>query len=293
MRVLPFVALVVAPAFALAQREASLVGSPAPEIQTRDFLQSDGRTAVADYKGEVLLVEKFATWCGPCVGMMPHLVKLKEEYGEQGFNVLSITNEPRDTVLKFFTQLNVTAINYTMGCGGGAEAYPAPGIPKAFLVDVEGKVVWEGHPAELTNKMIETELKKIVPSPERRAASAERGLAWAETLLGEKQVLRATGVLARIVKQHKGTPAATKAAARLTEIEKDPALAPELAAQKSLDKLVGGLELPAEKLKKKERESTAEKVAALAKKIQADAPGTAKLAQQWEHVLREDWDSGH
>jgi hypothetical protein len=48
---------------AAAQDEgASLVGKDAPEIQTREWINTDGRTAIADFKGEVLLLEQFATW---------------------------------------------------------------------------------------------------------------------------------------------------------------------------------------------------------------------------------------
>jgi thiol-disulfide isomerase/thioredoxin len=274
-----------------AAQEASLVGQAAPELTTKEFLGSDGRTRVADYKGQVLLVEKFATWCGPCIAQMPHLAKLAEEFGKDGFHVLSISDEPKDVVLQFLTQLNVTEITYTMGVGGGAAAYPAPGIPKAFLIDVDGKVVWEGHPGQLTNGMIEAEVKKVKLTPELRAAAAERALAYAEALLTEKEVLRAVAVLERAAKEHKGTPAAAKANARADEIEKDPALAAELDAQRALDKLVGGLDLPAEKLKPKDREAKADKLVALAKKLQADAPTTAQMAEQWARVLREDWGS--
>ncbi len=47
---------------AFAEDEKSLVGQDAPAIDTKEFLQSDGRTQVADFKGEVLFIECFATW---------------------------------------------------------------------------------------------------------------------------------------------------------------------------------------------------------------------------------------
>lgn len=273
--------------------DPSLIGKDAPALQTQDFLQSDGRTSVADYKGEVLFVERFATWCGPCVGQMPHLSKLTEEYGSKGFHAISITDEPRDTVLKFLTQLNVTPIAYTMGCGGGAEAYPASGIPKGFLIGVDGKVIWEGHPGDLSNKLIEEELKKVKVTDEMRAAAAEKSLQYAESLITAKQTLRGANVLERIAKDYKGSAAAAKATDRLATLEKDAAVSKELAAQRSLDKLVGGLDMPKEKLKSKERVAKAAQIASLAKKIKDEAPGTAALADQWVRVLKEDWTSPH
>src|SRR5262245_61441443 len=269
--------------------DPSLLGKDAPALQTRDFLQSDGRTAVADFKGEVLLVERFATWCGPCIGQMPHLSKLTEEYGKKGFHAISITDEPRETVLKFLTQLNVTPIAYTMGCGGGAEAYPASGIPKAFLVGVDGKVIWEGHPGELSDKLIEEELKKVKVTDEMRGAAADKTLAYAESLLSAKQTLRGVNVLERLAKEAKGTAAAKKAGERLSALQMDADLAKELSAQRQLDKIVGGLDMPKEKLKSKERVAKADQLADLAKKLKPDAPATAELAEQWVKVLKEDW----
>jgi hypothetical protein len=53
---------VVAASGVFAAEEKSIVGQDAPAIETKEFLQSDGRTQVADFKGEVLYIECFATW---------------------------------------------------------------------------------------------------------------------------------------------------------------------------------------------------------------------------------------
>ena len=47
---------------AAAQEGAALVGKDAPDIQTKEWINSDGRTAIADFKGEVVLIESWATW---------------------------------------------------------------------------------------------------------------------------------------------------------------------------------------------------------------------------------------
>lgn len=64
MRALGFAAIVVAvgASVVLAGSEASLLGKDAPAISTAEFLQSDGRTQIADFKGEVVFLECFATW---------------------------------------------------------------------------------------------------------------------------------------------------------------------------------------------------------------------------------------
>src|SRR5438132_9191 len=127
---------------------------------------------------------------------MPHLTGLAEDYSKKGLNVIAITDESRDTVLKFLEQKNITPVGYTIGYGGGAQGYPtADGIPQAFLVGADGKVVWQGHPSECNGKMIEAELKNVKITDQMRAAKAEKALAYAEALVAKKDVLRAMGVL--------------------------------------------------------------------------------------------------
>jgi hypothetical protein len=154
-------------------------------------------------------------------------------------------------------------------------------------------VIWEGHPGDLTDKLIEDELKKVKVTDEMKAAAAERSLQYAESLITAKQTLRGANVLERIAKEYKGSASATKASERLAALEKDATLSKELAAQRSLDKLVGGLDMPKERLKSKERVAKAAQVAALAKKIKDEAPGTAQMADLWVRVLKEDWKSDH
>jgi hypothetical protein len=220
---------------------------------------------------------------------MPHLASLAEGYGKKGLNVLAITNESRETVLKYMAQLAMVPIPYTIGVGGGSGNYPAPGIPKAFLIGVDGKVIWEGNPAAFDEKLLEAELKKVKITDEMKAANAAKSLAYAETLITAKEYLRAEMLLDRVAKDYAKIDAGKKATDRKAELEKDEAVKKELAAQRALDKLVNGIELPKDKLKKKERDGVAKEIDALAKKSQTDAPATAALATQWAKVVREDW----
>jgi hypothetical protein len=216
------------------------------------------------------------------------LNKLDEEFGARGLKILSFTNESRECVLKYMSQLQPEPLRYTIGLKGGSGNYPSRGIPAAWLISAEGKVVWAGNPGGLSNKVIEEELKKVKITPEMKAARAEKALAYAESLLAEKMVLRGVAMLDKVVKDHKGSDAAKKAGERKAEIEKDETLKKELAAQKSLDKLVGGMEMP-EKLKGKERDAKAVQLEGFIKKNEAEAPGAADLAKMWVKVMKEDW----
>jgi hypothetical protein len=220
---------------------------------------------------------------------MPHLASLVEENGKKGLNVLAITNESRATVLKFMAQLNAAPQTYPIGIGGGSDGYPASGIPKAFLIGVDGKIAWEGYPQEFDPKILEAELKKVRQTDESRTAKAEKALAYAEALITDKQYLRAELLLDRVAKDYGKLPVAKKASDRKTALEADAAAKKETAAQREIDKTLGGIEVPKEKFKKKDRDAVAKSLDALAKKYATDAPASAALAADWAKIVREDW----
>jgi hypothetical protein len=209
--------------------------------------------------------------------------------GPKGLNVLAITHEPREQVLKYLAQGNPSPMTYTIGLQGG-HSLPNPpnGIPYSWLIDVDGKVVWQGHGLP-GNKDIQAELKKVKMDAERKAARAQKALEYAEGLVAEKQLVRGLRMLEDVKKEFKGSEAAKKAQERIGEIEKDESLKDELAAQKTLDRLVTGLEQPKEKLKGKERDLIAVKLERFIKEHEAKAPVAVEIAKMWVKVMTEHW----
>jgi thiol-disulfide isomerase/thioredoxin len=115
-----------------------------------------------DYKGKVLLVNFWATWCPPCRKEIPYLIRLQEKYREKGFSVIGISLDEggRRLVNKFISKLKV---NYpvilgntriTRGFGG------VIGIPVSFVVDRDGNLVkrLDGY---ISEKVLEQELSKL------------------------------------------------------------------------------------------------------------------------------------
>ncbi len=183
-------------------------------------------------------------------------------------------------------------VTYAIGVGGGyALKNPTGKIPYSWLIAADGMVVWQGHgiPAD---KLIEAELKKVRVTPELKAAWAEKMLAYAESLLGAKDYVRGMGYLDRVSREHKGTSAAQKAQLRLAEIAKDESAKAELSAQKELEKLTTGLEMPKDKLKKKEREGIAARLEAFIKTSEQNAPVAAEQAKMWVKVMTQKWEDG-
>ena len=185
--------------------------------------------------------------------------------------------------------MNAAPVTYTIGLGGGSGNYATRGIPAAWLIGADGKVVWAGNPGSLSEKVIEGEIKKVVSSDATKAARAEKALAYAESQIAGKRYLQGIETLDRILKEMKGTDAAKKAEERKAALDKDEAAKKEIAAQKTLDKIVGGLELPKDKLKGKERDGKATMLESFAKKNKDEAPGAAELADMWVKVMKEDW----
>jgi hypothetical protein len=178
-------------------------------------------------------------------------------------------------------------MTYTIGLQGGvALQNPTNGIPYSWLIAADGKVVWQanGVPPE---KTIQEELKKVKMTDEVKAARANKAVAYAEGLIAEKHLVRGLALLSKVIKENKGTEAAKKAEERKSAIEKDETLKAELAAQKELDRITTGLEMPKEKLKGKERDQKAVQLEAFIKKNAGTE--AAKMAETWVKVMTEDW----
>lgn len=123
------------------------VGDKAPPIPVKDWV-SNTPVTLEKAKGKVLVVEFWATWCGPCKVTIPHLNKLHARFGDDQALIVGVSNE---TVAKVEEFVKTTPMHYHVGVAGSKEAYGAymegvRGIPHAFVVDKQGTVVWKGHP---------------------------------------------------------------------------------------------------------------------------------------------------
>jgi thiol-disulfide isomerase/thioredoxin len=98
---------------------------------------------LADYKGKVILLDFWATWCGPCKAEIPHFIELQQEYGSQGLVVLGLSVD--DTVDKLKPFVAELRMNYPVLVGLGRDDVqdafgPIWGIPTTFLISRDGKI---------------------------------------------------------------------------------------------------------------------------------------------------------
>ncbi len=114
-------------------------------IAQADVENLDGSTfKVADRKGKVLLLNMWATWCGPCREEMPELIKLQDKYRDQGFEIIGLNTNDGDTpdMIKAFAKQQ--ELNYTLTLAPTAmqvdivKLTKNEGIPQSLLVGRDG-----------------------------------------------------------------------------------------------------------------------------------------------------------
>lgn len=179
-RVVLTAALLVAGSVCVADEkpEASMltIGSVAPALDIEHWVSDgDGKfEPVTEFEGgKIYVVEFWATWCGPCISSMPHLVELQNAHAKDGVQVVSISDEDMDTVNKFLerkysargeaaededqpatygqlTSAYCLTTDPDESCNAAyMKAAGQNGIPCCFLVGKTGHVEWIGHPMSL------------------------------------------------------------------------------------------------------------------------------------------------
>jgi len=136
----------------------------APEFELKD---ADGKTVrLSDYKGKVILLDFWATWCGPCKIEIPWFIQFERTYKDKGFAVIGVAmDEEGWTVVKPF--ISEMAINYRILQGNDAIAQLYGGVealPTTFLIDREGKVA-ATHVGLTGKDDFENGIKKLLTSP--------------------------------------------------------------------------------------------------------------------------------
>ncbi len=132
--------------FGIVASAENLVGKEPPEIKAEGFLNAEKPVTLAALRGKVVVVEFWATWCPPCRKSVPHLNDLDKKYRDRGLVIVGLSNEPKETVEPFAKDFKMS---YVVGYGSkSASDYGVRGIPAAFLVGRDGKVLWNGHPMD-------------------------------------------------------------------------------------------------------------------------------------------------
>jgi thiol-disulfide isomerase/thioredoxin len=138
------------------------VGREAPDFTVVSLEQPEPRRAkLSDYEGKVVLLEFWATWCGPCRAVMPEIERLHNTYKEDGLVVLAISDESETTLEKHMRSTSYTYPVYRDHAGMAFGAYEVSSLPRTVLVGRNGKIVWAelGADPEGMRKAVEAAIR--------------------------------------------------------------------------------------------------------------------------------------
>lgn len=156
--------LAVAGMLFMTQPAAAIVqkGDPAPPI--RVTTTSGQPITLNNYKGYVLVMDFFATWCIPCKEAIPHMVSLKQKYGKQGLQILGVSvDEGSDRDVKNF--IAERRINYPVAIAGEEmqNDYGLRSIPTIYIINKKGVIAerFQGFSDQTARAMEET-IKRLL-----------------------------------------------------------------------------------------------------------------------------------
>jgi peroxiredoxin len=139
------------------------VGNTFPDFNEKDVTGKP--LSIANYKGKVVLIDFWATWCGPCIAELPNVLKAYKEYHSKGFEIIGISLDKDEEALTSFTKKR--EMPWQQYFDGKfwenklAVQYGIQSIPATFLLDKQGKIVAKG----LRGDALSAEVAKLISKP--------------------------------------------------------------------------------------------------------------------------------
>ena len=137
-----------------------VVGDSAPDWKLAD---AEGRThALTDHRGRLVVLDFWATWCGPCVREMPDLQELHEKYRKRGVEIIGINAWENSNAAAYMKEKAYT-FGLLLKGEAVAEAYHVETLPTIYVIGADGKIICRdvGLHAENLAAIIEQELKQL------------------------------------------------------------------------------------------------------------------------------------
>jgi thiol-disulfide isomerase/thioredoxin len=124
--------------------------------------QNGAAVKLADYKGKVLLLNFWGTWCGPCKMEIPGFIELQDQYRDKGFVILGVAVEDTPEDVKAYA--SEAKINYPLAMVQGdlEDTYgPIYGLPMSFLIARDGSIC-KKHLGPVSKEAAEQEIKSLL-----------------------------------------------------------------------------------------------------------------------------------
>ncbi len=121
------------------------VGMIAPNFVTTDIAGNEIKLSA--FRGKVVLLDFWATWCGPCRTTVPELVKLWQKYKSEDFVIIGVSFDSDKAKLLDYIHTNNMDWQHIHDTGYDVNInYKVDVIPKVFLIDRQGKIIFASHP---------------------------------------------------------------------------------------------------------------------------------------------------
>ena len=140
-------------------------GTPrlAPDFSLTDLSGRNFR--LSDYRGKVIVLDFWATWCDPCKQEIPHFIELQARYAAQGLQVLGVSMDDDEPPVRQFQQQYKMNYPVAMGSPKLADQYGGIlGLPITFVIDRKGRITAR-HVGATDASVIEAEIQKLLAQP--------------------------------------------------------------------------------------------------------------------------------
>ena len=142
------------------QAEAKIDGKPAPEVKFKDLDGND--VTLAQYKGTVVLVDFWATWCPPCRMAIPGLNELHRKYKDRGVSIVGISvDENPKALVGFDRETHIEYVSLLTSEKAEKAFGSIVGLPSTFVLDRQGKV-YKSYVGEVDRDELESDLQALL-----------------------------------------------------------------------------------------------------------------------------------
>ena len=136
----------------------ALQGKPAPPLVVQNWINSKPQT-LGELKGKIVVLDFWATWCGPCIKSIPHTNELLKKYADKGVVIIGVcakrgAEKMAETVKKHTIEYPVAADT----TGATVEAYKVNSYPDYYIIDRKGNLRW----ADFANRDLEKAIQILL-----------------------------------------------------------------------------------------------------------------------------------
>ena len=138
----------------------AMQGKPAPRLRLKNWINSN-RLSAADLKGKIVLLDFWATWCGPCIRAIPHTNEMAEKYADKGVIIIGVCSPRGGEKMK--QTVKDKGIKYPVAIdsnGATMKAFKGNSFPDYFIIDRKGNLRWGDIANSDAEKAIELLLKE-------------------------------------------------------------------------------------------------------------------------------------